>query len=101
MIAAFCLRPDLSRDATASSGSPARGSATETGCAKPGVGGRLRAIGSLPGRLAQPLAVRLTKATTSTDRTFREFIFEFPLICIFLLLILGLLCNVALIFFGE
>ncbi len=68
MVVAFCLRAARSRAAIASTGSPARGSGTDAAAAKPGVTGRLRAIGSLPGKLAQPETVRLSKVAAIGQR---------------------------------
>lgn len=101
MVEAFCLRAALSRAATANSGSPVRGSGTETGWAKAGVPGRFRAIGSLPGKLAQPETIRLAESAAISGRPLRKFLFQFPLEFIVLFLVLGLLNLVALVFLGE
>ena len=64
------LRPARSRAAIASIGSPTFGAATFTGCANPGVAGRLRAIGSRP--LAQAVKVTLSSPTLISDRPLRD-----------------------------
>lgn len=95
------MRPALSRAAIASVGSPTLGSATLTGWANPGVAGRFRAIGSLPGKLAQPLTIRLSEIAAISDRPLGKFLFQLALEFIVLLPVFDLFGLVALVFRGE
>lgn len=85
------FRPERSRDATAIALSPAFGSGTLTVLAKAGVGGRLRASGSMP-RLAQPPSIRLAENALISNRPLRELGFEFLLNFTIYPFLFGLFC---------